>query len=203
MEPSVPYNPLFIPPILADLEKLAYSQHDIIEKCKRNGKNPEYAFEEKLWHSFRILGYEVQELGHKAASERVPDGIALARRSHYAILFDGKIREDGFYIGTEDRAIIEYIKRFSKKLEGEGIESIYFLIISSRFKGDNLRCILRIRKETSIKNVTLLTAGLLLYLIELKLRYPTLTPMELEGVFLRSVEISKEDIDRELGEYLK
>lgn len=201
MKPSKPYNPLFIPPILADVEELASEKADIISKYKEIGKDPDYALEEKLWHSFRILGFEVEEYGHKVA-ERVPDGVALARRLHYAILFDAKMRKEGYYIGTEDRAIIEYIKRFSKRLEREGIESIYFLIVSGGFKGDNLSCILRIRKETAVKNMTLLRAGLLLYLIELKLRYPNLTPMELEGIFLRSVEISKEDIERELRQYV-
>jgi len=203
MQAPTPYNPLYIPPILTDLEKLASAEDDILSKLKRNGKDPEYALEEKLWQSFRILGFEVKELGHKAAGKRVPDGIALARRAHYAILFDGKMRGEGCYIGTEDRAIVEYIKRFSLTLEGEGIESIYFLIISSRFKGDNQSCILKIRKETSVKNIALLKVGLLLYLIELKLRYPSVTPIELEGIFLRSVEITKEDIDRELREYTK
>lgn len=203
MKPLKFYNPLFIPPIVADLEELAYEKSEIIQRYNEIRREPEHAFEEKLWHSFKILGFEVKEYGHKVR-ERVPDGAALARRDHYVVLFDGKIRKDGYYIGTDDRAIIDYIKRSSGKFESEGLESIYFLIISGEFRGDNLSCILRIRKETRVKNVTLLRAGLFLYLVELKLRYPHLTPTHFEGIFLRSgEEISREEIDKELVHYIK
>lgn len=203
MKPPKPYNPLFIPGIIADLQELAIEKPEIISKYHKVGKDPDHAFEEKLWHIFRILGFEVKEFGHKKAG-RVPDGIALSRRDHFALLFDGKIRKDGYYMGTDDRAIIEYTKRFSSRLETEGIESIYFLVISGKFTGNNLNCILRIRKETKAKNITLIKAELLLYLIELKLKHPYLTPTHFEGIFLRSVEeISKEEIDNELVQYIK
>ena len=202
MKPPKPYNPLFIPPILADLQELALEESDIISKYRKVGKDPDYAFEEKLWLAFRILGFEVEEYGHKKRG-RFPDGVALSRRDHYALLFDGKIRKDGYYIGTDDRAIIDYVKRFSPRLEREGVESIYFLVISGEFRGDNSSCILRIRRETRVKNMTLIKAELLLYLIELKLRHPYLTPTQFEGIFLRSFEeIDKEEIDRELVQYL-
>lgn len=202
MKPPKPYNPLFIPPILADIEELALEKTNIISKYREIGKDPDYAFEEKLWHAFRILGFEVEEYGYKVHG-RVPDGAALARRDHYALMFDGKIRKDGYYIGTDDRAIIDYIKCFSDRFEREGIEGIYFLIVSGEFTGDNLSCILRVRKQTRVKNVTLLRAELLLYMIELKLRYPHLAPTHFEGIFLRSgEEISKEEIDKELKQYI-
>ena len=203
MKPPKPYNPLFIPGIIADLQELAIEKPEIISKYHKVGKHPDHAFEEKLWHIFRILGFEVKEFGHKKGG-RVPDGIALSRRDHYALLFDGKVRKDGYYIGTDDRAMIEYIKRFSERLEREGMESIYFLIISGEFTGNNLNCILRIRKQTKAKNITLIKAELLLYLVELKLKHPYLTPTYFEGIFLRSGEqISKKEINKELVQYIE
>ena len=198
LRPELPYDTRFIPPIIADLEQLAFGNPAVTKKYRSAGRDPEDAFEIMLWVSFRMLGYEVEELGHTTRG-RDPDGIAFARRDHYAIIFDAKIRPDGYNIGTDDRAIIEYIKTQSPRLFREGIDSIYFSVISCRFIGDNQTPIMRIRKETNVKNVTLLRAGLLLRLVELKLKDPRLNPSRLEGLFLRTQEISVEDIEQELG----
>jgi len=202
MKPPQPYNPLFIPPILEDIEKLACGDPRAIENCQRIGRAPEDVLEDRLWISFRILGFEVIELGHKVVG-RFPDGIGLAKRDHYAVIFDSKMRTEGYNIGTDDRAIIEYIERFYPQLEGEGMQSVYFSVISAKFTGNNKSHILRIRRETSVKNVTLLRTCLLLHLVELKLINPHIGTAHLEGIFLRSEEISEEDIERELSSHIR
>jgi len=198
LKTELPYDPKFIPPVIADLERLAAGNLAVIKKYKSAGRDPEDAFEMMLWCSFRILGYDVEELGHKTR-RRDPDGIAFAKPDHYAIVFDAKIRSNGYNIGTDDRAFVEYIMTQSPRLLHEGIDSIYFSIISSWFTGDNRTPIMRIRKETNVKNVTLLKTALLLRLIELRLKNPKLSPSRLEGLFLRAEEISEQDIEQELG----
>jgi len=202
MKPQEPYNPLFVPPILEDIEKLTCGDPVAIENCQRIGRAPEDVLEDKLWISFRILGFEVIELGHKVIG-RFPDGIGLAKRDHYAVIFDSKMRMEGYSIGTDDRAIVEYVERFYPQLEEEGMQSVYFSVISARFTGNNKGHILKIRRETRVKNVTLLRACLLLRLVELKLRNPHIGTAHLEGIFLRSEEISEEDIERELSDQIR
>jgi hypothetical protein len=196
------YNPLFIPPILSDLEKLAWGDPDTCEKHRKLGRDPEDELERLVWMAFRMLGFEVEELGHMAPGERCPDGIAYSRRDHYAILLDSKIGGAGYSVGTDDRALLEYIKTETPRLESEGIDGIYFCIISSGFKGDHQSAMLRIRKETRAKNVSFLSAGMLLRLVELKLRFPKIIPTNLEAMFLRSDIVQDADIQRELGDLI-
>ena len=202
MKSSLDYNPLFIPPVLNDLEKLASGDPEIRDKYTKLGQSPENVFERLVWIAFRILGYEVEELGHMTPGERAPDGIAYAKREHYAILLDSKIGTDGYSMGTDDRALIEYITTQAPRLESEGIDSIYFCIISSRFKGDNRAGVLRIRKETRAKNITFLRSGMLLRLVELRIQNPRITPANLHPILLRSEVIEEADIRRELGELI-
>lgn len=203
MKSSIGYNPLYIPPILSDLEKLAWGDIGTCEKYRNLGKNPENELEREVWMAFRMLGYEVKELGHTAPGERCPDGIAFARRDHYAILLDSKIGSAGYSLGTDDRTLLEYIRTETPRLESEGIDGIYFCVISSAFKGDNQSAILRIRKETRAKNISFLSAGILLRLVELKLRFPKIFPTNLEPIFLRSDRVQDADIQRELGDLLR
>jgi hypothetical protein len=199
---SLDYNPLFIPPVLNDLEKLASGDSEIHHKYRKLGRSPDNVLERLVWMAFRMLGYEVEELGHMTPGERTPDGIAYAKREHYAILLDSKIGSDGYSMGTDDRTLIEYITTQAPRLESEGIDSIYFCIISSRFKGDNEAGILRIRKETRAKNITFLRSGMLLRLVELKIQNPRITPANLHAILLRSEVIEEADIRRELGELI-
>ena len=203
MKSSLDYNPLFIPPVLNDLEKLASGDPETLDRYRKLGQSPENALERLVWRAFRMLGYQVEELGHMTPGERTPDGIAYAKRDHYAILIDSKIGSDGYSMGTDDRALIEYISTQAPRLESEGIESIYFCIISSRFKGDNQAGILRIRKETRAKNITFLRSGMLLRLVELKIQNPGITLANLHALFLRSEVIEDADIQRELGELIR
>jgi hypothetical protein len=200
---SLDYNPLFIPPVLSDLEKLASGDPEIHDRYRKLGQSPENALERLVWIAFRMLGYEVEELGHMTPGERTPDGIAYAKRDHYAMLLDSKVGSDGYSMGTDDRALIEYITTQAPRLESEGIDSIYFCIISSRFKGDNQPAVLRIRRETRAKNITFLRSGMLLRLVELKIQNPRITLANLHAIFLRSELIEEVDIRRELGELIK
>jgi|GEM_PF-6179323 len=49
-----------------------------------------------------------------------------------------KVRSGGYSLGTDDRAIREYIFHETERLKRQGIKNVYFLVISSRFKEDCL-----------------------------------------------------------------
>lgn len=194
--PPKPYDSQYVPPFFSDLGEIACENPNVIAKYE---KSLEYVFEEKLWHIFRILGFEVEEYGHKVRG-RAPDGALISRQENYVVLFDGKVRKDGYQIGTDDRIIVDYIKSYRERFERMGIKKIYYLIVSSKFVGDYLNSVRRVLRETVAKSVTLLEANLLLHLLEVKMKKPLeMTPKELENVLLKGGVILKEDIQRELG----
>jgi hypothetical protein len=65
------------------------------------------AFEKSIHAAFTTLGYDTKLLGQGMG--RVPDGLAVEPDSSYAILWDGKVHENGYSMGTDDRAIREYV----------------------------------------------------------------------------------------------
>jgi len=159
IEPSEPYNPSFIPPIVADLPAVSINEKESVN------------FEKKVGILFKMLGYKITQLG--AGRGNAPDIIArgFGQDGQYVILVDCKARSHRNYqIGTDDqRAISDYIKRFFREHENRGAE-VYFLIVSSGYHGDSLEKILEIRRESRIKSVSLITADDLLFLLELKLQ---------------------------------
>jgi hypothetical protein len=154
------YDPRYIPPILADFPELAKSEDE----------HAKIEFEKRVWAIGRILGFHVRELGHSRSGERVPDAVWVDKEAQYAVLVDGKVRRDGYQIGTDDRPIMEYIDKYYKELQREGIKRIYYLIISSAFKGDNANAIKKIENKTEVKAVALMTADLTLHLVECAIR---------------------------------
>lgn len=185
----------YIPPVVKYIPSLAKG---IIEPLEKQNKEVEDLLEDKVHKLFVMLGYEVEKLGK--GKGRVPDGIALSRQNGYAIIYDTKSRGDGYDIGTDDRVIKEYINTYSNKLRKEGIKNIYFAIISSDFKGDYEEAIKGIKMETDAKEVLLLKADLLLFILELRLKDSTID-LGQEGfqqVFAYNGVITKEEIQEML-----
>lgn len=106
----------YVPPILADFVDVAR-------------KDPN-KLEEKIWILGRMLGYEVEELGHKAAGEARPDAIFISSRTpKYAILLDAKSTEGSYRLGTNYRAIADYVNHEFNRLEKKrGVDRVYFVI---------------------------------------------------------------------------
>ena len=119
----------FIPPVVSILPLLASRDQEIENLCINSGISIEKAFEEKIAILFKMLNYKVESLGQGYG--RVPDGIAICSEYHYAIIYDAKVRKDGYSIGTDDRAIKEYIFHESERMKRQGIKNVYFAIISS------------------------------------------------------------------------
>jgi len=192
--PPKAYDKMWIPPIISDLELLSKRDESLVEL---HGPNLQAVFEDRLCDAFKLLGYEVRQLGHKVA-RREPDGIAMSRKDHYAILFDAKSSSDGYYVGTDDREIMEYIDHWEETLSEEGMSQVFFLIVSSQFKGDFQKSI---RSIAYSKNVllTLLKAEDLLYLLERRMKEPKLRPGILRWLFCEAGLLTRERIDELLS----
>ena len=91
----------YVPPIVAILPRIARNEPGLGEAAKASGTSLDRAFEKSVNAAFQILGYETKLLGQ--GQGRVPDGRALDLDDLYAVLWDAKIREAGYSMGTDAR----------------------------------------------------------------------------------------------------
>jgi hypothetical protein len=121
---------------------------------------------------------------------RVPDGLAIANDYSYAIIWDAKVREDKYSMGTDDRTIREYITTQSRELKRKNhFRNIYYVIISNKFSEDYDEAIRSIKMETDVSEVVLAEAEALIAMVDAKLRAPqqiTLGPDGLQRLFTGS-----------------
>ena len=189
----------YIPPVVSIIPQLAVNDDATEKLCTEAGISLPKAFEEKISILLRMLGYSVETLGQGYG--RVHDGTALCNEYHYAIIFDAKARKDGYSLGTDDRAIKEYIGVETDKLKRQGIRNVYFLVISSFFKGDFDEVIRALKIETDIREVIFLEAPALLTMLDQKLRNPEidLGPKGLQNLFAQSGVLTNNDVKEFLG----
>ena len=169
----------YVPPIVSVLPALARHEAPMVDAAKRSGLSIERAFEKSVNAAFTILGYKTELLGQ--GQGRVPDGRAFAVDDNYAILWDSKVREAGYALGTDDRAIREYINTQSRELR-RSYKKIYYVIISSSFADEFEDMIASIKMETDISEVILLEAEALVTIVEAKLRDPLNFTLGLDGI---------------------
>ena len=159
------------------------------------------AFEKSIHAAFTIMGYDTKLLGQGMG--RVPDGLAVEPDSSYAILWDAKIRESGYSMGTDDRAIREYIHTQSRDLKRRrSLRNIYYLVVSSSFLDDFDDVIRSIKMDTDVNEVCLLEATALVAMVDAKLRNPqqvTLGPDGMQRLFSSSGLITAEDVMQNLS----
>lgn len=172
LEPSAERLPeSYVPPIISVLPGMARHDKGLTEAAKRSGTSIARAFEKSVNVAFTMIGYETKLLGH--GKGRVPDGSAISIDDSYAILWDGKVRADGYSIGTDDRTIREYITTQSKEMKRRrSLRNIYYLIVSSTFAEDYEDTIRSIKMETDVSEVILLEADALVSMVDAKLRDP-------------------------------
>lgn len=189
----------FIPPVVSILPLLARNDADVQILCNNSGISPEKAFEERIAILFRMMSFQVEPLGQGYG--RVPDGIAICQEHHYALIYDAKVRKDGYSLGTDDRAIREYIVRETERLKRRGIRNVYFAIISSDFKGDYDPIIRTLKMETDIREVLFIETSGLLTILEQKLRNPELDlgPKGIQNLLAQSGILTHTDIKEFLG----
>jgi len=189
----------WIPPIIADLEKLALNGET--EWSKKRSIKPEKAFETMLRYVFTILGYNVTELGQGTGRE--PDGVAISTDGHsgyYAIIYDAKAREKEYSIGTGDREIVEYIKNKQRELQKQRVDRVSFLIVSSEFTDNpSLDSALKDIYRATRVPVVLLRAKDLLYIVGRKLSNADINHAQLEDLFLETGILTTDKIVDILG----
>ena len=131
--------------------------------------------------AFTILGYETKLMGQ--GKGRVPDGLAIANDERYAIIWDAKIRNSGYSLGTDDRVIREYIHVQSRELKRRSsMRNIYYMIVSSTFSDDFDDAIRSIKMETDVSEVCLVEAAALVAMVDAKLRSPLQIPLGSDGL---------------------
>jgi len=190
----------YIPPIVADVPALSRSDPETIQRYRQEGKIPEQVLETKLAALFKMIGWDVQQLGHTVSGKRAPDGI-LTSHVPYAVIYDAKESEAGYSIAGDDIRMIQYIKNYQPEARRQRVQRIYFMIVSSDFKGRYDESISKIVHQTEAKNVVLAKADLLLKLLELRLRNPQVTLEDLElPLFQGSHVWEKETIEEIFGE---
>jgi len=183
----------FIPPVVDCLPALAIGDDAIERQCAERGVTSSVELEKRTALAFRILGLDVEGLGQ--GSGRVADGIARCRQGRWAVVYDAKVRRGGFVMGTEDRKFREYVERHGKELERDGVDAIYFAVVSSSFDEGDLAKAREVVRLTKAKAFVLVEAAALRALVELKLRTSVLDDSErLERLFARSAIVDLETV---------
>jgi hypothetical protein len=195
----------YIPPIVSIIPDLAENTDDIQEVVEGTGQSVDALFENRLARAFRMIGFEVEELGQ--GSGRNPDGIVKDHLHNYAIIYDAKSRRDGYSVGTSDeRQFQDYINREVPSLRAQGFRNIYFAVVSGEFTDDARDAIRTLKISTDIQEVRLIEAEALLTLLENILRDPSfgLGPGDVSGpgvqdFFAESGVLTAADVREELG----
>jgi len=174
----------YIPPIISDLIEMG-------EQKKKGSTSKGFLYEKKVSMAFKMLDFVVEELGQGKGRE--PDLIATCRSENIAFIIDAKAWSQDYSIGTDDRAIREYINKNLPKLKKEGYQKNGFIIVSSSFKGGQKKFIDEITLETDIKRLTLLTSEALLYLVAFKLK-GNISITDIANTLLKNGIIEAKDI---------
>ncbi|MEW6113504.1 MAG: restriction endonuclease FokI C-terminal domain-containing protein, partial [Thermodesulfobacteriota bacterium] len=185
----------YVPPIIAILPRLAIKDPSLEKAAKKSATTIPSALEKHVTAAFTILGYQSAK-GFGQGMGRVPDGIALDEDNAYAIIWDAKVRSDGYSMGTDDRTIRDYIVTQSRELKRRRtLRNIYYAIISSWFKDDYDDAIRSLKMETHVNEVCLIQADALVAMVDAKLREPLqmdLGPTGLQRLFCNSGVLTSE-----------
>jgi len=195
----------YTPPIVSILPDLADNTEEMEELAEETGNAVETLFENRLAKCLRMIGFEVEELGQGMG--RNPDGVAKDRMHNYAIIYDAKVRGNGYSINTGDeRQFQDYINREVPTLRNQGFRNIYFAVISGTISDESQEAVRTLKITTDIQEVRLVEADALLALLENRLRDPmfSLGPGDASGpgiqdFFAESGILSAADIREELG----
>ncbi|MDG3008311.1 restriction endonuclease FokI C-terminal domain-containing protein [Paludisphaera mucosa] len=191
----------YVPPVVAILTSMARNEPGLEAVAKASGTSLPRAFEKSIHAAFTVLGFDTKLLGQ--GSGRVPDGLALEHDNSYAILWDAKVREDGYSMGTDDRAIREYVMTQSRELKRKKtLRNIYYAVVSSGFKDDYDDLIRSIKMETDTNEVCLLEAAALVAMVDARLRNPLQVSLGSDGLqrlFSISGILTADDVLKNFG----
>lgn len=171
----------YVPPIIAVLPRMARNDSDLAKAADAAGTSLERTFEKHVNAAFTVLGYETTLMGQ--GQGRVPDGRAVAVEDYYAILWDAKVRADGYRLGRDDRAILEYVTSQRRELSKKhSLRNVYYLIVSSEFNDDHDEAIRMLKMETGLSEVCLVTAEALVAMVDARLRDPLQVTLGSDGL---------------------
>jgi hypothetical protein len=160
---------------------MAINDPALVEAAKASGISLDRAFEKNINAAYTILGYDAKLMGQ--GQGRVPDGLALDLDDSYALLWDAKVRANGYSMGTDDRTIREYITSQSRELKRKkSLRNIYYIIVSSGFKDDYDDSVRSLKMETDISEVILVETEALVAMVDAKLRDPRVVSLGSDGL---------------------
>jgi hypothetical protein len=105
-------------------------------------------------------------------------------------------------MGTDDRAIKQYIDTQTRNMKPGRVRNIYYLIISSAFSDDFDELVRTLKMETNVNEVCLLEADALVAIVDQKLRAPlsiSLGPDGIQRLFSASGIITADDVLKNLA----
>lgn len=175
----------YLLPKIADLREVG-------SNTEKSSSKRGYEYEKKVNEVFRLLDFEVESLGQ--GTGRNPDAILRFRQENTAFLVDAKAYGDGYSLGIDNRAILEYINHYCPKLDREGFKKIGFIIVSNSFKSDFDSFINEITWSTPIKRFVLMTSEALLYLFAYKMKENLSLDMIIEKIISCGSTIKAKDI---------
>jgi FokI, cleavage domain len=124
-----------------------------------------FLFEQKCAEAFRALGFHVRPLGQ--GKGRQADFLALAREEHFGVIIDAKARAKGFVLDSaEERKLREYAETHSDELRKEGMDRIYFCVVSSSFRGEDVDAFGDALRKSGIKGWSLWSADVLMSIVD-------------------------------------
>jgi len=120
-----------------------------------------------------------------------PDGELKSHNTDYLIIYDAKVRGQGYRMNTADkRAMEDYVR----KARVRNFKKVYCLIISSKFT--------EYPRAISGSPLTYLTAKNLQQLISLKIQNPErVNPLALDDLFSQGILIEDDDLKSWVDEY--
>lgn len=196
-EPDPPYldagfdlNDYLIPKV-AKLIELGAS-------TEKKGAQKGSEFEKMVAETFKLLDFEVDLLGQ--GTGRFADAIIKIPEEHIAFIVDAKAYSNGYILGTDDRAIKDYINRHCPQLKSKGFNKIGFIIVSNSFKSDLTELINEITWNTDIKRFLLITTEALLYLLAFKTKDKLPLIQIVETLISLNSTITKEKIIQEFAD---
>jgi len=149
-------------------------------------------FEKIVQEIFEQLDFDVEYLGQ--GKGRNPDAIIKCRSENTAFIVDAKAYNSGYSLGTDDRAIKEYINHYCPILRKEGYQKIGFIIISNEFRSNFDSFINDVTWNTDIKRFILMSSEALLYLLAYKTKDKLSIPNIIEALITLNNPITSDQI---------
>lgn len=179
----------YIPPVAQDFHEIASGSKEAQQKYDVDLAK---LMEKKAEEIFRLLGFETKQLGQGTGRE--PDGLAYSLKDGYGIIWDTKKRENSGYklSASDERKIREYIESYRRSFQKRGIDTIYFLTISSGFS--DISYDTGLAGDASVGNINFIKASDLSELLGLAIKHPEIKLSDIEEIFKESSKIEREQL---------